>query len=48
VEEDHRRPFSLVEVGEAEAVDLAVPRLEAEVGEPLERSSGVRKVSITR
>ena len=43
VPEDDRRPVALVEVREAQAVDLAVARLEREVRQALERSSGVRK-----
>ena len=40
VEEDHGRALALVEVGEAQPVDLAVVRVEREVREPLQRLLG--------
>ena len=46
VHEDHRRALALVEVGQAQAVHLAVVRLEGEVGQPSSASSGVRTASV--
>jgi hypothetical protein len=40
VEEDDRRALALVEVREAQPLDLAVPGLEREIREPLEALLG--------